>query len=372
MGSRRDLSDRGLESLVISRAPLLVSFGVVGPTPKTQRRLTNQVVSLAIDYHVYTIIAPNRSEGMRMICGGQDVLSSFVTASEPVPGDAMALPHAISKHFDVRDGLSVFLAPPVAPGLGLGMLGSLAVTMIKGLSYFFGIDMEPKDVVELACHIGTRDLGYPAHSHYQYAAAYGGISSSSVRANRISYAPLQVSAVTHQALEQGLMLFCTGGPQVAWPHSVSEPVAGPEGRTDVRHLEVFHSLASKLSTALGDGDLERFGDLLHRLWLTRARLDGRSGDSPVDLAYEVARKHGALGGHGRSGDDAAYLVFYCPKANQAAVEEALLPMGWQRWPLMLTGTGVQVFDMMSWQPQGLSSDAPWRRFSIPEGVAPPR
>lgn len=165
------------------------------------------------------------------------------------------------------------------------------------------------------------------------------------------------------------MLFCAGGAQAAWPPSMPNATMGPETNANGRDLEVFHALASKLPAALEHGDLARFGDLLHQLWLTRAALENSPEPSPVDLAYEAARRSGALGGHGQIGDDAAYLVLYCPQTQQAAVEEALLPLGWQRWPLMLTNTGVQVFDMLSWQPLPFSSDTPWRRFSIPEALS---
>jgi len=371
MDLTRSFRERGLESLVISRAPLLISFGARAcpPWPGKGARCAAQVVNMAIDYHVYTIIAPSRADGLQMICGGQDVLSSCLSGGDPAWGDALALPHAIAKHFDIRDGLSVLLAPPVAPGVGLGLLGSLAVSLIKGLSYFCGVDLGPKDVMELACHIGAKDMSFPIHSHYQYASAYGGISASGVCANRVSYAPLHVSPETQRALEQGLMLFFAGRSSGAWlssrPDSVDDPIDPMNGRK----LELFHSLVSKLPVTLEQGDTEAFGDLLHQLWLARAALEGGPSVSPLDHGYQIAREHGALGGQGRTGDGAACLILYCPQSDQEGVTKALQPLGWQRWPLMLEHSGVQVFDMLSWQRPSLSSGSSWRKFSILEHMS---
>jgi len=368
MDLRRNFRERSLESLVISRAPLLISFGARAclSGPGKGALCAAQVVNVAIDYHVYTIIAPSRADGLQMICGGQDVLSSSLSGGGPVWGGALALPYAIAKHFDIRDGLSVFLAPPVAPGVGLGLLGSLAVSLIKGLSYFCGVDLGPKDVVELACHIGARDLSFPIHSHYQYASAYGGTSRSGVCDNRVSYAPLNVSAETQQALEQGLMLFCAGRSRGTWLSSQADTVDDPTDPMYGRKLELFNSLVSKLSTTLEQGDTEAFGGLLHQLWLARVALEGGSTLSLLDRGYQIAREHGALGGQGRMGDSAASLILYCPQSDQEGVTKALQPLGWQRWSLMLEHSGVQVFDMLPWQRSSLSSDGSWRKFSILE------
>ena len=63
----------------------------------------------------------------------------------------LSLPKAIVCHSNVRDGLTVFLASQLPPGSGLGLSGSVAVSMIKALAFCCGLDLGPNEVAELAC-----------------------------------------------------------------------------------------------------------------------------------------------------------------------------------------------------------------------------
>lgn len=40
-------------------------------------------------------------------------------------------------------------------GIGLGLAGSLAVSMIKALAFSCGLDLGPREVAELACSVGA-------------------------------------------------------------------------------------------------------------------------------------------------------------------------------------------------------------------------
>jgi D-glycero-alpha-D-manno-heptose-7-phosphate kinase len=71
------------------------------------------------------------------------------------------------------------------------------------------------------------------------------------------------------------------------------------------------------------GDLDGFGQALHKGWEMKRSIGSGISYARIDEAYEAARAAGATGGKLAGAGGGGFLVLYCPLAKQAAVRAAL-------------------------------------------------
>ncbi len=345
---------------VIARAPVRISFGGGGTDlPAYYERHGGLVVSTTIGYHVYTILSPGPSDEIQIISADHRPASQPAVCEDLIWNRDLRLPKAITNYFNVRDGVTIFLAPQVPPGTGLGSSGSVAVSMIKALAFWCGLDLGSAEVGELACYIEIDKMGMPVGKQDQYAAAFGGLNCITFSRDGVNVEPLHISAPTREALENGLMLFFTGTSSQSSTILRHQQEASQKGdRETIRRLDAIKALAREIQTALQRGDIASFGELLHRSWLEKRQLVEGITNPFLDQCYRTARQHGATGGTVTGAGGGGFLMLYCPEEQQGAVTEALAEAGLQRWPFALERGGVQVMRATSWSQNHAANGIP--------------
>jgi D-glycero-alpha-D-manno-heptose-7-phosphate kinase len=346
--------------VLITRAPVRISFGGGGTDlPAYYERHGGLVVSATISYYVYTILNPGWSDGVQIISADYRALCQRPTCEDLIWNDDLSLPKAITYYFNLCEGLSVFLASQVPPGTGLGSSGSVAVSMIKALAFWCGLDLGPRQVAELACYIEIEKMGMPVGKQDQYAAAFGGLNCIKFCRDGVAVESLRVPPGTHEALESRLMLFFTGTSRQSSTILRRQKQASRQGDRDtVRRLDAIKELGLEIRAALELGDLEAFGALLHQSWMEKRQLAEGITNPFLDQCYRAAREHGALGGKVTGAGGGGFLMLYCPEDRQEAVTEALTALGLQRWPFTLDGQGVQVMEAVPWSRQHVPHHVP--------------
>jgi len=333
---------------LIARAPVRINLGGGGTDlPAYYERHGGLVVSTTINCYVYTILTPG-SDRLQIIFADHRTFPRHPDRKEPVWGDDLRLPKAITHYFHLRDGLTIFLASQIPPGTGLGSFGSVAVSMIKALAFWCGLDLGPTEVAELACYIEIERLGMPVGKQDQYTAAFGGLNCITFSRSGVTVEPLRVPVGTCEALERGLMLFFAGySQQSSAVLDRQKQTSQEKDREKIQRLATIKELALEIRAALEQGDLDAFGDLLHRSWMEERQLVGEVANPFLDQCYQAARENGALGGK-VTGAGGGFMTFYCPVARQIAVTEALESLGLQRFPLALASQGVEIMQAMPW------------------------
>jgi D-glycero-alpha-D-manno-heptose-7-phosphate kinase len=337
--------------VLITRAPVRISFGGGGTDlPAYYEEYGGVVVSTAINYYVYTILTPGwPNNGVQIISADYRALSQRPTCEDLIWNGDLGLPKAITYYFNLRDGLTIFLASQVPPGTGLGSSSSVAVSMIKALAFWCGLDLGAAEVAELACYIEIEKLGMPIGKQDQYAAAFGGLNSITFSRDGVDVEPLQVPSGTHEALNKNLILFFTGTSRQSSTILRRQNQASQQrDQATIRRLDAIKELGLEIRTALERGNLEAFGDLLHRSWMEKRQLTEGITNPFLDKCYQAARKNGALGGKVTGAGGGGFMMLYCPVERQEAVTEALTKLGLQRRPFALDDEGVQVMQAVSW------------------------
>jgi D-glycero-alpha-D-manno-heptose-7-phosphate kinase len=338
--------------MLIARAPVRISFAGGGTDlPAYYEQHGGMVISTTIDYYIYTILTPSwPNNGVQIISADHRALSERPTCEDLIWNGDLGLPRAITYYFNLRDGLTIFLASQVPPGTGLGSSSSVAVSMIKALAFWCGLDLGSAEVAELACYIEIEKLGMPIGKQDQYAAAFGGLNSITFSRDGVRVEPLKVPSGTREALERRLMLFFTGSSRQSSTILRRQKQASQEGDEEtIRRLGTIKELGFEVRAALEKGDLDTFGDLLHRGWMEKRQLAEGITNPFLDQCYQAARENGAPGGKITGAGGGGFLMLYCPEEQQEAVEDALTELGLQHRAFSFEDDGVQVMQATPWQ-----------------------
>ena len=238
--------------LLIARAPVRISFGGGGTDiPAYYERYGGMVVSATINYYVYTILTPGQPDGVQIFSADYRSFTRRPICEDLIWNGDLSLPKAIVYYFNIRDGLTIFLASQVPPGTGLGSSGSVAVSMIKALAFWCGLDLGPREVAELACFIEINKLGMPVGKQDQYAAAFGGLNCFTFLRDEVRVEPLRMPPQARQELEQGLMLFFTGISRQSSTILKRQQEASRQGdRETIRRLTAIKELGQEIRRAL--------------------------------------------------------------------------------------------------------------------------
>ncbi len=345
---------------LIARAPVRISFGGGGTDlPDYYMRHGGLVISTAINYYVYTILTPGQQGEVQIISADYRSLCQGPTCEDLIWDGDLRLPKAITYYFNVREGVTIFLASQIPPGTGLGSSGSVAVSMIKALAFWCGLDLGPAEVAELACYIEIEKMGMPVGKQDQYAAAFGGINSISFTRDGVTVEPLSISTTTRETLERRLMLFYTGSSRQSSSILRRQQQASRHGDgATIQHLETLKVIAVDMRTALEKNDLDGFAELLHQSWLEKRQVTEGITNSFLDQCYETARQEGAGGGKVTGAGGGGFLLLYCHPERQPSVIGALTALGLQHRPLALDLQGVQILQAAPWSRQAWAAPSP--------------
>src|SRR6266481_662431 len=108
--------------MLIARAPVRISFAGGGTDlPAYYETYGGCVISTSIDKYFYVFLQPNPDPTLQITSSDyQTFYRSETNAPDDLTDTDLSLPRAILDHFQVRRGVSMFLASEIPPGTGLG------------------------------------------------------------------------------------------------------------------------------------------------------------------------------------------------------------------------------------------------------------
>ena len=330
--------------MLISRAPMRISFGGGGTDlPSFYERYGGLVVSTTINRYVYAILTTGSQEAVQIVSADYRTFWRQFLDDLIWDGD-LALPRAVVNEFDLHHGLDVFLASQIPPGTGLGSSGSVAVCLLNGLAAWRGMTLTPAEVAEKACYIEIDKMGMPVGKQDQYASAFGGLNYITFSAEGVTVEPLWVTEETRRSLERRLILFFTGSSRQSSNILRYQKQKGEEGNEQVmKRLLAIKELGLAIKQALEAGDLDAFGELLHRSWVQKRSVAPDISNDFIDQVYALARSKGASAGKITGAGGGGFLMLYCREEHQNNVTRALEEMGLRRMGFAFDSSGAQVF-----------------------------
>ncbi len=330
--------------MLIARAPFRISFAGGGTDFESYyREFGGTVVSASIDKYFYVFASVNKGENIQIMSSDYQTFFRQHAEQEVLLDGDLALPRAVLNHFNIREGLSMFLASQVPPGTGLGSSSTVAVCIVKAMSSLLGFGLTKQQVAELACQIEIEKLSMPIGRQDQYAASFGGINAICFGRDGVTVEPMTLAPATIERLEREVLLFYTGEARQSAEILARQNRAVLAGSGPVlSSLHAIREMAGVVRRCLERGDLEEFGEILHASWQQKQRLAAGISNPQIDECYELARSKGALGGKIAGAGGGGFLMLYCGAEHGAAVTEALESYGLRRMDFSIDFDGARI------------------------------
>ena len=294
--------------MIITRSPLRLSLGGGGTDlPSYYRRFGGFLIAAAIDKYVYITLHPIFVRELIVKYSHMERVSCADEIQHPIVREALRM---VGLH---DPDLEITSMADIPAGTGLGSSGSFTAALLKALHAYRKNLVHPAELAAQACEIEIGRLKEPVGKQDQYISAYGGLTCFRFHPDdSVEAWPLRISGETLSNLEDNLLLMFTG-----YSRSASQILKEQDTRSreeDAAMLENLHfvkDLGLRSQQALESGCLEEFAELMHVHWEHKRKRSPSISNSRIDEWYEIARRHGALGGKLIGAGGGGFLMFYC-------------------------------------------------------------
>jgi D-glycero-alpha-D-manno-heptose-7-phosphate kinase len=332
--------------MLIGRSPVRISFAGGGTDlPAYYEQFGGAVLSTAINKYFYTILGKRSDSRVQVISSDLRIFETWQDiATMRLDGSGLEIPLAVLKDVSSDISVDLFLASEIPPGTGLGASASVCVGILKTLTTYLGQPLSQYDLADRAFRIARDRLRRHVGRQDEYASAFGGLNFITFeRDGSTRVEPVKVERGLVQELQNSLMLFFTGSAHHSWTilEEQEESTRVHKG-TAVEALHEVRDLTNRMRVVLERGDLNSFGSMLDDAWQAKKRVSARISNPRIDHLYELARRHGAVGGKITGAGGGGFLLLYCDLARQSAVRCALLAEGLQEMAFTFEAQGAQV------------------------------
>jgi len=308
--------------MYISQAPLRISIGGGGTDlPAYYERHGTTFSSLAINK--YISVAVNKRFYKQYFIRYSE--NEEVDKIEEIKHDIVRT--ALLRRNYSQGGLEIGSFADVPGGTGLGSSGTFTVALVHALNKYFHVNADKFEVAREATDIELRDLGRPIGLQDQYIAAFGGLSEFEVsQLGQVKARTVQLDTKARSAIRNNLLLFYTGVKRNAALILNSERNRFSNNFTpEDQHVKSINlvDIGLKMTSAVSDGDMEYYGELLHEYWLYKRQKQSAFTHSIVDEIYSLGVENGALGGKLVGAGGSGFVLFATndPKRLKAAMAE---------------------------------------------------
>ena len=329
--------------MIITRTPFRVSFAGGGSDlPSFYHRHEGCVLSTSIDKYMYVVIHPtfNRDETI-IKYNKTEIVKTCRKIKHPIARQLL-LDHKL-------DGVEIVSTADIPSGTGLSTSSAYTVGLIHALYAYQGKFCSQERIAREAGELEIDKLCESIGTQDQYGTAIGGLKFIRFLPNdTVEVEPLVLRADVQQKLDENLLLFYTG-----IKHSAGE-ILKEQSANVVSEEEKFNNLvrmtelAYELRRAITDGNLDQFGEILNENWQLKRQLASKVTNNAVDKYYDIAMSNGALGGKLLGAGGGGFLLFYCPKEEQARLRSALSDLVEQPFHMEQSGTKVIYVGEKNW------------------------
>ena len=296
------------------------------------------ILSAAIDKYVYVCVnRPTADQLIRL----KYSISEKVTTVDEIQHD-LVRPALKILHLDRN--LEIVSLADVPAGTGLGSSGSYIVALLTALYELKREKVPMQALAEAAFDIEANHAHHPVGKHDPYLAAFGGVTCLDI-AKDGAVGVSTLAGFERHTLEfrNRVMLFFTS--QSRSSGMILEQQRQQTEKCDPVMVDSLHrtkELGYRIRDALTAGDLDQFGLLLDEHWQNKKRRAGPITDPRLDHWYELAQRHGALGGKIIGAGGGGFFMFCCKLGCRNTVREALVNSGLSEMPYGFDHQGAKV------------------------------
>jgi D-glycero-alpha-D-manno-heptose-7-phosphate kinase len=310
--------------MILARAPFRIPLGGGGTDlPSYYQKYGGFILSGAINKYLYIYVnRPAADDLIRIKYSRYEQVSSADEVQHDLVRPTLNL-------LKLNCRLEVASMADVPAGTGLGSSGSYVVALLTAL-YALKRETVPRQALaEQACHIEMNLAGHAVGKHDHYLAAFGGLTCLEIEKDgRVRVSPLSLSISAMEDFTMHVLLFYTG---ITRPSDdilqQQKHLTETQDRCVVDSLHRTKELGYRIKEALEEGDVEKFGCLLHEHWENKKKRCGDISDGRIDEWYKLAQENGARGGKIMGAGGGGFFMFYCPNNHRHQLRSALTAAG---------------------------------------------
>ena len=299
--------------MIIARSPLRITLGGGGTDLESYYgQHGGFLISAAIDKYVYITLNKPFQPGIFLKYSKIENVTEVESISHPIIRESIKLVNPKIQYLEMTS------VTDIPSGTGLGSSGSFTTALLKSLHSYEHNLISQSQLAEQACIVEIEKLGEPIGKQDQYIAAYGGITCFEFCKNgEVKVSPLKISKETLYDLEDNLLLFFTGYSRAASTILKEQNDKSRNSDEDMTaNLHFVKELGLKSKTALENGDLRQFGELMKIHWEHKKKRSGNMSNPKIDEWYNLALENGAVGGKLIGAGGGGFLMFYAEDKNK--------------------------------------------------------
>ena len=308
--------------MIITRSPLRISLGGGGTDlPSYYTEHEGFLISAAIDKYVYITLHRTFNKKTILKYSRIENVDNTDDIEHPIFREALKL-------LEMDDyKMEICSMADIPAGTGLGSSSSFTTALLTALHAAKGDIVSTRTLAEEACEIEMNRLHEPIGKQDQYISAYGGITSMVFKKDGYVWVePVNIKQETLYNLEDNLILFFTGFTHSAGNILKEQDDASKKKDKDMTgNLDFVKELGYRSRDALEKGDLHEFADIMNVHWDYKKKRSGGMSNPRIDEWYELAMKHGALGGKLIGAGGGGFLMFYTE--NKVELRRAMSEAG---------------------------------------------
>jgi D-glycero-alpha-D-manno-heptose-7-phosphate kinase len=330
--------------MIITRTPFRVTLGGGGTDlPSYYSEHGGFVLAVAIDKYMYlNVNTPIDDDFIRVQYSKTEIVSHANEVQHTLVREAL-------RSFHIDNGIEIVSMADIPAGTGLGSSSCYLVGLLNALHTLTRTPVSTQGLAEEACCIELDRLQKPIGKQDQYMAAFGALTVLEIaKDGRVAVSHPDLSVELVDALESNILLFYTGAARDAVTIlQEQDGAAKRKNREVVGSLHEIKDIGVEIRDSITKGNLRRFGELMDVHWQTKKRLSNGISNRQIDDWYELAKKHGAIGGKISGAGGGGFLMVYCEE-NKPRLREAMRRAGLLELNFRFEFEGSKVvFDMVS-------------------------
>ncbi|MEW6076896.1 MAG: kinase [Thermodesulfobacteriota bacterium] len=305
--------------MIISRTPFRISFFGGGTDyPEWYRAEGGSVLATSIDKYCWIFcryLPPFFEHRLRIVYSNIELCQTFEEIRHPAVRETL-------RFLNQRKGVEIHHNGDLPARSGMGSSSSFTVGLLHALYALRGKAPDARQLAMESIHIEQEMIRETVGSQDQFSVAVGGLNRIDFHpSGQIDLLPLSLPKARAEELNRHLMLFYTGIRRTA------SDVAGSYVKTLKDRGPLLRQMGRMVDTGISfltdNGDLNRFGDLLHEAWMAKRQLSPDVSTPDIDRLYLLSRQAGAIGGKIVGAGGGGFLLLFVPPESQKAVLETL-------------------------------------------------
>ena len=297
--------------MIIIRVPVRVPLGGGGTDlPRYCHQYGGHLITASINKYIYiTINQPVTLDRIKLFYSHIEEVDNITDIKHNIIRECL-------KYLNIEFPIEINTSADLAGSSGMGSSSAFTVGLLLGLTHLIGVKMTKTELAELASKIEIDILKSPIGKQDQYASALGGVNELLIdTSNHVTAFDVKFD---YNKFENSLLMFYTNTQRNA--NEILQEVNDSDV-TDALH--VIKSIGCTIKQALKDGDVQLFGELLHRHWIVKRKMTPKMTTGFINECYEKALQNGVIGGKIMGAGGGGFLLLCCKVENRNRLINAM-------------------------------------------------